>query len=210
MDRKFPKSKFIAAFCLTGFIFLLIITTNNYFNEAKLNQLNAIYNNIRIDSLNAEVQYEILSQNPCLALNFGPMNSELFDLGNKLTDMEERLGKTNSQVLDLKKYYSILESRQWLFVKKASKECKQNATAILFFYSNQDDCSDCDSQGFVLNYIRKTLPNVYIYSYDVNLDSTPIEALKLNYNITSVPALVVNERTYLGFKDTDELIAILK
>lgn len=210
MRREFPRAKFIAAFFLTAFIFLLIITTNNYFNQAKLNQLNALYNNIRIDTLNAEVQYEILSENPCISLNFDPIGDELFKLGEKLTSMESDLGKSNIQVLDLKRYYSILEVRQYLFVKKASKQCNKNATPILFFYSNENDCKDCDSQGFVLNYVRNALPGVYVYSFDNNLNSSPINALKISNNITQVPSIVINGKTYSGFRDSDKVIEYIK
>ena len=210
MRRNIPKSKFLAAFFITAFIFLLIIVTNNYFNDVKLNKLNSIYNDIRIDALNAEIQYAIISENPCLGLNFEPISNELSELGNKLTSMENQLGKKNKQVLDLKKYYSVLEIRQWLFVKKASNDCDENATPILFFYSNEEDCDVCESQGFVLNYIRKSIPNVYIYSFDVNLDSTAVETLKLSYNITTTPSLLINEITYAGFRDSDEVLGILE
>lgn len=210
MHRQISKPRFLAAFFLTAFIFLLVIVTNNYFNEARMNKLNSIYNDIRIDALNAEVQYEIISENPCVALNFEPMNDELFDLGEKLTAMEESLGKNNQQVLDLKKYYSILETRQWLFVKKASKQCNKNATPIMFFYSNQEDCGDCEQQGFVLNYIRTAVPNSYIYSFDVNLDSSAVKALKVSHNITTVPALVINDKTYFGLKNSEEIIKIIR
>ncbi len=208
-QRNIPKIRFLTAFFLAAFIFLLIILVNNYFSEAKLSRLNSIYNDARIDVMDADVQYSILSENPCQALNFEPMTNELFELGNKLTTMEERLGKNNKEVLDLKKYYSILEARQWLFLKKASKECKINTKPILFFYSNEEDCGDCEQQGFVLSYIRKALPDVYVYSFDTNLNISAIRALKLNYNITQVPSLVINDKTYIGYMDTDILISTM-
>ncbi len=210
MHREIPKSRFIAAFFITAFIFLLMVVTNKYINDAKLNQLSNIYNDIRLDSLNAEVQYELISENPCIALDFDPVTEELFELGKKLTTMEDSLGKNNQQVLDLKRYYSILEIRQYLFVKKASKQCDKNATPILYFYSNEQDCKDCESQGFVLNYVRNAVQNVYVYSFDINLDSSPIKTLKAGYNITSVPSLVISEKTYPGFKDSDQVIDIIK
>jgi len=207
--RSIPRDRFLAAFFLTAFIFVLAILLNNYFNEIRLNRLNSIYNDARIDVMNAEVQYNILSENPCLALNFEPMTNELFELGGKLTTMEDRLGKDNEEVLNLKKYYSILEAKQWLFLKKASKECKINTKPILFFYSNEEDCKNCEQQGFVLSYIRKISKDVYVYSFDANLDTSAIRALKLTYNITDVPSLVVDDNTYMGFMDADDLFEIL-
>ena len=207
--RALPKSRFLAAFFLTALIFLLIIITNNYFNETKLNSISSAYNDARIDALDAELQYNILTENPCLALNFEPLGDELFELGGKLTSMEDSMGKENTQVIDLKKYYSILEARQWLFLKKASKECKMNTTTILFFYSNKDDCESCEKQGFVLNYVRKNMPDVYVYSFDVNLDISAIRALKLTYNVTEVPSIVVNDNVYREFKDSDEIIKMI-
>ena len=208
--RALPKSRFLAAFFLTALIFLLIIITNNYFNETKLNSISSAYNDARIDALDAELQYNILTENPCLALNFEPLGDELFELGGKLTSMEDSMGKENTQVIDLKKYYSILEARQWLFLKKASKECKMSTTTILFFYSNRDDCGSCEKQGFVLNYVRKNMPDVYVYSFDVNLDISAIRALKLTYNVTEVPSIVVNDNVYREFKDSDEIIKMIR
>ena len=210
MQRELPKSKFIAAFSITILIFLVIIVSNNYFNEIRMNQLQKIYNDIRVDALNAEAQYEILSENPCLMMNFDPISGQLFELGNKLTEMEDSLGKTNAQVLDMKKYYSVLEARHWLFVKKVSKQCNSNATPILFFYSNAGDCGDCEQQGFVLGYIKKIMPQVYIYSFDSNLDSSAVKALKASYNITEVPSLVIKEKVYAGLKDADSITSILQ
>ncbi|MBN2421554.1 hypothetical protein JXB27_04715 [Candidatus Woesearchaeota archaeon] len=210
MKRELHKAKLIAALSLTVLIFLMIIVTNNYFNEMRMNEVKKIYNDIKMDAMNAEAQYEILSENPCLMMSFDPISSELFELGNKLTDMETTLGKTNEQVLDMKKYYSILEARHWLFVKKVSKQCNSSATPILFFYSNLEDCPDCESQGFVLNYVRKTIPNTQIYSFDVNLDSGAVSALKANYNVTEVPSIVIKEQKYTGFRDSDSVMEIIK
>lgn len=208
--RNIPKSRFLAAFLLTAIVFLLIIITNNYFNEARMNKLNSIYNDIRIDALNAEVQYEIISENPCMALDFDPISNELFDLGGKLTEMETSLGKKNNQVLDLKKYYSILEIRQYLFVKKASEQCNKTAVPILFFYSNEEDCGTCENQGFVLGYVKKSMPNVQIYSFDVNLDSIAVKTLITRHNITNTPSLVIYDKTYDGFNDADKILNITR
>lgn len=209
-QREIPKAKFLAAFSLTAFIFLLIIFTNNYLNQIRMNNLNSMYDEIRLDTLNAETQYQIISENPCKSLNFNPLSDELFDLGQRLTEMETDLGKKNQQVLDLKKYYSIIEIRQYLFVKKLSTECAKNATPIIYFYSNEQDCGNCESQGFVLNYVRNSVPGTYIYSFDVNLDSSAVKALKASYNVTSVPSLVIKDETYTGFKNSDEVIKIIK
>ena len=208
--REVPKSRFIAAFFIAAFTFLLIIMATNYINDTKITKLNNIYDSIRIDAMNAEVQYEIISENPCLALNFNPISDELFELGQKLTSMENSLGKKNQQVLDLKKYYSVLEIRQYLFVKKASKQCNKSATPILYFYSNEEDCADCEQQGFILNYIRNELPDIHVFSFDSNLESSPVKALILNYNVTSVPSLVINQKTYAGLRDSDEVTKIIK
>ena len=210
MRQKVPTGRFIAALSLTITLFLVIIVINNSLNESKLNTLNSIYNDIRLDALNAEIQYTILSENPCLALDFAPIKDELFELGNKLAHMEENLGKNNKQVLDLKKYYSILEARQWLFVKKASSECNKEAVPILYFYSNQGDCVDCEKQGFVLNYIKETMPSVHVYSFDANLDSASIDALKITYGISEVPSLVIGEKRYSGFIDSDGLQDVIE
>ncbi|MFC1728404.1 hypothetical protein ACFLZ7_03000 [Nanoarchaeota archaeon] len=206
MERRYVrKSKYVAAFAATAFIFLLIITANNYFDQLRLNRLNNIYQEVRLDTLGAELQYQLFSENPCGALDYVPFTEELYDMGEKLTFMEDRLGKNNQQVLDLKEYYSLLELRHWLFLKKALNDCNIGGNLILYFYSNKGDCSSCEDQGYVLSYIHNKYPETYIYSFDFNLDSSALKTLKATHNITTTPALVINEETYSGFMDRGDI-----
>lgn len=212
MERRYiRKSKYIAALAVTAFIFLLIITANNYFDQIRMNRINSIYQEVRLDTLGAELQYELISENPCVALDYAPFTNELYELGEKLTFMEEQLGKNNQQVLELKEYYSLLEIRHWLFIKKSMQECNDHGNLILYFYSNKGDCNKCEDQGYVLNYIHEKYPNTHIYSFDSNLDNSALQTLKKTYEINeTLPSMIINDKVYTGFKDREEIEAIIK
>lgn len=211
MERRYiRKSKYIAALAVTAFIFLLIINVNSYFDELRLNKLNNIYNEVRMDTMGAELQYQLISENPCVALDYAPFTEELYDLGEKLTFMENSLGKNNQQVLDLKEYYSLLEIRHWLFLKNAIQECNINTNIILYFYSNKGNCDKCENQGYVLSYIHEKYNNTKIYSFDYNIDNSAITTLKKTYNLTAeLPVMIINEETYYGFKDRTDIENII-
>lgn len=208
--REIVKSKYIAAFAITALVFLLVIVFDNYFNQMKMDRLNNLYQEVRLDTLGAELQYQLISENPCTSLNYAPFTEELYKIGQKLDFMEEQFGKNNQEVLDLKEYYSLLEIRHWLYLKKATKQCDIDANLILYFYSNKGDCDACEDQGFVLNYIHDKYPNTYIYSFDFNLDNSALTTLKTTNLVNTTPTLIVNDKAYYGFKDRADIENMIK
>ena len=63
---------------------------------------------------------------------------------------------------------------------------------ILYFYSNKEDCNDCEQQGYVLSYIKKKYPSVRVYSFDINIENQAIDIIKENYDINIAPSVVIN------------------
>ncbi len=66
----------------------------------------------------------------------------------------------------LKKYYSILEIKHWLLVKKTAKECKVNIGSIVYLYGDKKNCPNCENQGYVLTTLREKYPFLRVYSFD--------------------------------------------
>lgn len=211
MNRKDPKlGTYLAAFAITTLIFILGLWAGNYFNTLKLDKLSALEQSIRTNTISSELQYQLLNENPCTAINSSALAEELSGIGNRLTFMEDELGKDDARVLQLKEYYSLLEIRHWLFLSKAKRECKLgNYGLVLFFYSNAGDCADCDEQGTVLSYVHKKQPVFNIYSFDVNLDNSAVRTMKTLYNITTTPTLVIGSTPVQGFQDRTALEQLL-
>ena len=154
MKRKeFQTSKYLAAFAISLLIFLFGIYIGGYNNKVKLDSLQDLEDDLRISTLGTELQYELVAEDPCKAIDSELFTDKLADMGSKLTNMESELGKDSYAVIKLKEEYSLLEIRQYLFLKKAQRECSNKKDFILYFYSNAGDCSMCEEHGFVLIYL---------------------------------------------------------
>ncbi len=79
--------------------------------------------------------------------------------------------------------------------------------SILYFYGNSSDCPECSQTAIVLNALRQQYEDLRVYSFDTNLDLSALETLKSMYGINAknLPALVISEKTNIGFKSVDEI-----
>ena len=210
MDRKkIQFSKYIAAFAITLLVFIAGVTLGSYNDRKKLAIVDDLEQDIKMNTMGTEIQYLLMTDSPCNFVNSTEMAIELGNLGSKLTFMESQLGADDKRVLELKEYYHLLELRHWLFLKNAKKECDKNFELVLYFYSNEGDCRDCEEQGHVLTYVHKKNPVFNIYSFDVNIDNPALNTLKERYNIKTTPTVIINETIHEGFMSTDEVMEAL-
>ncbi len=208
--REINIGKYITVFAITTLVFLLGIITGNYFSSQKLEQIDQIGQDLKTDTSAMELQYELIADNPCEHINSTPLADELYEMASKLDYMENNMGEDDRNVIELKEYYSILEIRHWLFMKKTNKECNQTSAPILFFYTNEDDCKSCKEQGFILTWIRRNYDDVYIYSFDYTIQNAAVETLKKLYDIKGTPSIVIDKETYNMFLSKKELEDILQ
>lgn len=213
LERSPDSSKFIAAFLITLLVFVVGILLGNNFAEVKLTQLQQFEQDLQIDTLGLELQFEILSENPCITdTTDNLLSEELYELGSKIEYMENSLNSDDPSIIKLKTYYSILQLRHWLLVQKTKEKCGIDVDTIIYFYSNKKDlCSQCDEQGVVLTYIRKKYPTVRTYAFDRDIMSPAVDAIKAIYlNGSAVPALIINTQTVYGFHDAQAITELIE
>ena len=82
---------------------------------------------------------------------------------------------------------------------------------VLYFYSNQGNCSECGPAGDVLTYLRTQYPGLRVYSFDYNLDLSAVRTLiSLRGLQGQLPALVINDRPPVyGFKTFEEIQTLI-
>jgi hypothetical protein len=118
---------------------------------------------------------------------------------------EQNIGNDNSDIVQLKKDYSLLEIKDYLLMKQISDRCHIPAIFILYFYSNSN-CDDCIRQGYVLTALRQKYPTLRVYSFDYNLDLSAIKTLiSINKLNGTLPATVIGDKVYYGFKSVDDI-----
>lgn len=203
--------KYLIVFLLTVGVFLSAGYISNYFSGKKVDQLKAIQDKISIDILSSETQFSLLSELSCKNISDSVLSGELGELGNKLEWGQQNLGMTDT-VSYLKKYYSLLEIKDYLLSKKISERCKKKSAFILYFYTTAENCRECEKQGLALSALRGKYPELRVYSFDYGIDLSAVKSLLQIYKIedTKLPALVIDDELLTGFRGMDELESKIK
>ena len=200
------NKKYIYAFLITALIFGTGFTISNYVSKKKLAEIQTIESRVSLDILSSETQFSLLEETSCKNVSNTSLSQELGDLSDKVSAAETEYGANDARVISLKEYYSLLEIKDYLLMKSITAKCGTNPTFILYFYSNNGDCPDCQKTGYVLDALHDEFPNLRIYSFDYNLDDESIKTLENIYNITdNLPAMVVNGDPYYGFHSLSDL-----
>jgi hypothetical protein len=204
--------KYIFTFVITAAIFATAFFTSTFFSNKRVESVKSIQDNIAIDILSSETQFSLLGEVPCSNISDNILSPELSALGDKLSRTENERGSYDSDVVYLKKYYSLLQIKDYLLSKKLGDKCgaKKKPVFIIYFYSNKGDCADCQKEGFVLTRLKEIYPDLRVYSFDYNLSLAALDSMKTIYRIkSSLPALVIEDKTYIGYKSIEELEDLL-
>lgn len=201
--------KYFIVLIITIAIFAAAWYASVYFNNQKIAAIKEAQNQATIDILSSETQFDLLQELSCQDINNNYLSDELADLADKITYGEQNFSD-QTQLDLLKQQYSILEVKDFLLTKQISERCKENTVTILYFYGNNNTCPSCINQGYVLDALRQEYPSIRTYSFDAGLDSSTVRALLTIYKIPpTLPALVIDGKTYSGFMTLDQVTKLL-
>ncbi|MFN4181314.1 MAG: hypothetical protein ACK4FA_01275 [Candidatus Paceibacteria bacterium] len=205
-NNNFDWKKYVIVFIITGLIFVSASYLSTYFGSKKVAELRDIQNKIALDILSSETQYSLLSELSCKNVNYSALSEELGELGQKLEWGEDNLGQTE-EVQFLRKYYALLQIKDYLLMKKISERCGKQYAFILYFYTTAENCSECERTGLVLSKLRAQYPELRVYSFDYSTDLSAVEAMLRIFKIedTKLPAIVLDDEVMTGFRPIDEL-----
>ena len=205
--KQFSKTKFLLVLTLTTSVFIIGIFFGSIISDKKLESINYMEQDFRTEISAIELQYLLLSEDPCNEMiDYSPLTDELYNIATRLDHMENLLGEDNKDVLHLKNYYSTLQIKHWLLMKKIKTDCNQNTTMILYFYDTKENCPDCEQQGFILTYLRKKFPEIYIYAFNINLDNAAIKTIKTLYEINTTPSVLIDGHKMEQLRTKDEIL----
>jgi hypothetical protein len=209
VKRKIERTKYIATLSSATLIFLVGIIIGQLVAEQKVKEFSTVSKELRLSLLGMDTQ-EKLSEEFLCNVDVWKLTEDKVRLGQKIEFLEGKLGKNNKEVEELLKEYTLLSIRQWLLLKKFKEKCNQTLVIILFFYSNKRNASLSEAQGYILDYIyHKYGKRISTFAFDFELEIPALDVLKKMYGIAMVPSIVVNEKTYLGFKEKAEVEAII-
>jgi len=206
MDNKIDWKKYILVFFITLGIFITAVSLSNYFTNRKIEQIKSIQDSISVDILSSETQFSLLQELACTDVEGSILSKELNSLAEKIAYTEKNF-EESEELIQLKKFYSLLEIKDYLLMKKISERCDIKSIFVLYFYTTSENCSECVRQGYVLTALRESYPELRVYSFDYSLDLSALRALISIYKVedTKLPAFVVNGKLYTGYKSVEDI-----
>lgn len=203
--------KYIITFFITASIFGTAIYISNYFNNKRIDEIKSIQDSISTNIMSSETQVSLLSDLDCEDVGSGMLSSELNSLAERIEYSEKNIGSNDKEVLQLKKFYSLLEIKDYQLMKRLSARCGKKFIFTLFFYADNEKCADCQKASYILTYLREKYPDLRVYSFDYNLD---LPALKTLISVSKIPntlpAIVIDGRVIEWPQDKDSLEKIIK
>ena len=199
---------YIISFFITALIFAAAIGVNNLLNSKKQADIKNVQDQIALDILSSETQFNLLGETNCKNVDDSILSQEINSLATKLSYMEANdQGTVNSELTYLKKYYSLLQIKDYILMQRLSGKCDFKPISVLYFYGNKDVCPQCVDMGLVLTKLRESYPEIRIYSFDTNLQLSALNTLQSINKVseTKLPAVIVGDQTITGLRSYDDL-----
>lgn len=210
MMEKKDWIRYILVFFITLTLFLSSAGLSSFMGSKKVGQIKNMQDKIAIDIMSSETQFQLLQEFTCKDVSASTLSSELNSLAEKISYSEQNM-KKKEDVKELKKYYSLLQIKDYLLMQKIKEKCNVPIVPIFYFYTTSENCSNCVKEAAVLNKLRTDYPEVRVYSFDYNLDLSALKTLLKTFKVedTKLPALYMNDKLYTGFLDEKEILEIL-
>ena len=205
MITKLQWKTYIIALFITASIFATVILLSRFATDQKIKAIQDAQDSIAIDIASSETQFSLLSELTCKNIDASSLSQELRSMEARIQYTEANKLTNNEELLKLKKYYFLLEIKDFLLLRKFNERCGSTAVPIVYFYTN--DCSDCVKQGYVLTALQEKYPELRVYSFDYNVDLSALHALLTIYKVKGdqFPIMIVGEKIYAGLKSLEDV-----
>lgn len=203
--------RYILALIISLVIFLSGFLASNTLTNKKLESLKNVEDDISLNILSSETEYDILKEVSCDNFkNQTALTKEIGELADKLSLLENN-NENDVRILSAKKRYSLLLIKDYLLSKRLSENCGTKPTFVIYFYGNADVCPECVRTGYALSSLRQDYEKLRIYAFDYNLDLPLIKTFASLYNVSSMelPTVIINNRKYVGLNTKESIDALL-
>ncbi len=204
--------RYIYSFLITVFIFALAIFASTQISQSKINELERLQEELShavISNDFSDLTAEELGCQKIYNLNYD-LSREIGSLAEKITYTEQEQGFEDPELMLLREKYTLLLIKDYITTEKVNTDCDLGLKTILFFYENEK-CTECTEQGYVLTELRRTNELVRVYSLDGNLELGSQKILMEKLGIKGpFPAIYVDGKVYKGFQDIDDILKIIE
>lgn len=209
--EKLHYKRYVLALIISLVIFMSGFLASNTLTNKKLESLQNIENDIALNILTSETEYEILQEASCD--NFKDQTTltrEIGQMADNLSTLESN-NPNDERILSAKKRYSVLLIKDYLLSKKIAENCQIKPTFVIYLYGNADVCPECVKTAYALSSLRADYAKLRVYALDYNLDLPLIKTLGSIHNVREdqLPAIIINNKMYVGLNDKDEIEKLL-
>ncbi|MFH1521921.1 MAG: hypothetical protein ABIF18_03100 [archaeon] len=206
------KMRYLWAFIIGTAIFLVgfgITYSVTYFEYQRVAGLQGP---LSYEIFQDKLQYTLFDKDICAGDIYMEVSEDLAFQGGIIGDLEEKMGKENEDILFRKKFYTLVLLEHLELINILNEQCDENINTILFFYSNEEEDLDASEDvGRILgNLYEKNKDNLFIYSFDINLESEIINSLKEKYSVTGPMKIILNDnQTFTELRNIDDIESLL-
>lgn len=212
--RTYSRKRYLLALMITCLIFVFGMMLGLVIEGERTGYLEEFYIRQGLEYQSLQMQYQFIDQlgqeRNCDAMSttFNLAVENLEDARQRLESFNQDATVNKGEFDVLKREYILAELRYWLLAKKTKVLCDMELSTILYFYSTEDACPDCDEQAFVLTYLKDRFKDRLLnFALDGEYDEEPmITILRETYDINAFPTIVVNDVRYEGFTDMDTIL----
>jgi hypothetical protein len=207
-ERAFQsKRRYLWSFLIGTTMFLLIFSVSYAMSYLEFQRVSTLQTNMAYDIFSHKLNYRMFEGDVCYSNAYRQITNDFNFQRAIINDLEVKLGKNNKDVLERKKFYTLIELEYFEFVKKLNQDCNQSIQVVLFFYSNNpDDLKNSEDTGRILDNLYSKYPgDLAIYSFDINLNSSLMDSLKKEYNVKESTTIIVNNTKVVNPKNIAEI-----
>ncbi|HLC20161.1 MAG TPA: hypothetical protein VJK72_04535 [Candidatus Nanoarchaeia archaeon] len=214
VERTVSKKKYIIAFFISIAVFVLGLLLGLFIESERLDYIVFQDQEQQLDLQSLHLHYQFSSdfaeQKNCVDL-LRTFDTNLRNLERTRERIENyrRDATVNVREFDLlRREYVLSQVNYWLLYSRAKDLCELPAATVLYFFSDEENCADCEEQAIVLTWLKHTLgSNILTFVFDGEFDQEPIiPLLKGVYGIDEYPSIVVDGKVFTGFTSRKKIL----
>ncbi|OIO25178.1 hypothetical protein COX85_00495 [Candidatus Micrarchaeota archaeon CG_4_10_14_0_2_um_filter_55_9] len=206
------RDVYVKAFIATLIVFSLGLAMGWWLDQTRYAVAQAELEDLKIQADEARVSllyFQSFKDSPSFCANY---EEELRAQLGRVGALGERLealqnaNKLGASFYKIKKQYALFNAEFWMHVQNYNEYCGSPITTILYFYPENSECAECALQAAELNAVKADCPDkAWVFALPVDMDLGVVNALRNQYGVTGVPAVVVNGEAFEGFASRQEL-----
>lgn len=195
------KHVFLNALILAIFIFAVGILLGYWFESLRVAQIDSLYIQSDLNLLDAKIMSDMISQK----FNCNIAIQENIDFGNRvyeearLLDRYENAQRISENIKTQHYKYDLLRAVFFINSLKIKKQCNASFHIVVYFYKYEEQDANTKPKQAVFSNVLMELKNkegdnVILIPMAGDIDFSSIKSLIKNYNITSLPTILIDEK----------------